>query len=179
MSAAFVVGHGVDLVDDHRLNIAQNRPALLRGQQDVQRLRRGHQNVRRTLQHRPPLVHQRVASADRGANLRHQEPALARHLKNFAERYFKVLLDVVAQRLQRRNVEDFSTVLKIARQCLPHQPINAGEKSGESLARTGGRGDQRGVTCQNVRPSLLLRLSRSAETLDEPIPDEGMGPSEG
>ena len=57
MRAALVVGDSVDLVDDHRLNMAQDGTAAIGGQQDVKRLRRGDQNVRRTLQHRAPLFH--------------------------------------------------------------------------------------------------------------------------
>ncbi len=82
-----------------------------------------------------------VASADRGANLRHQQPALARHLQNLAQRNFQVFLNVVAQRFQRRNVEDFRSVVEIARQRLPDQAINTGEKRSQRLARAGGRGD--------------------------------------
>ena len=133
MRAALVIRHGVDFIDDHGFDIAQNRAALLRGQQNVKRLRRGDQNMRRPLQHGPPLVHQGVAGADRGANLRHQQAALARHLQNFAKRHFEVFLDVVAQRLQRRDVEDFGAVLQIARQRLAHQPIDAGQKRGQRL----------------------------------------------
>ena len=96
MSAALVVGDGVDFVDDYGLDIPQNRPALLRCKQDVERFRRRDQNVRRTLQHSPALVHKRVAGADRGANLGHQQPTLARHLQDFPQRNFEVLLDVVA-----------------------------------------------------------------------------------
>ena len=111
MRPALVVGYGMNLVNDHGLNIPQNRPAFFRGQQDVQRLRRGYENVRRAFQHGPPLVHQGIAGADGCADLRHQEPALARHQKDFAERHFEVLLNVVAQRLQWRNVENLRPIL--------------------------------------------------------------------
>jgi hypothetical protein len=46
-------------------------------------------------------VHKGIAGADGSANLRHQQPAFTCHLQNLAERDFKVLLDVVAERLQR------------------------------------------------------------------------------
>jgi hypothetical protein len=113
-------------------------------------------------------VHQRVPGADRGTNLRHQQPAFARHLQNLAKRDFEVLLNIVAQRLQRRNIEDFGSVLKIARQRLAYQAINAGEKCGKSFAGAGGRRNQCGVARQNMRPSLLLRLGGCAEALDKP-----------
>ena len=163
MRAALVVGHGVDFVDDDGLDIAQNGAASFRRQQDVKRLRRGDQNVRRPLQHRAPLVHQRVAGADRRANLRHQQAALARHLKNLAQRHFEIFLNVVAQRLQRRDVKHFGAVVQIAGQRLADQAVDAGEKCGQSFAGTGGRGDQRGAPGKNVRPALLLGFGRRAE----------------
>ena len=174
--AALVVGDGVDFVHDDGLDIAQNRAALFRGQQDVERLGRGDQNVRRPLQHRPPLVHQRVAGADGGANLRHQQSALARHLQNLAERDFEILLDVVAQRLQRRDVENFSAVVQIAGQRLAHQAINAGKKCSQRFAGAGGRGDQRGASGEDMRPALLLRLGRRAELRGQTTPRRGDAP---
>ena len=71
MRPALVVGHSVDLIDNHCLDVAQNRAALVGRQQNVKRLGRGHENVRRPFQHGAPLRLQRVASAHRGENLRH------------------------------------------------------------------------------------------------------------
>ena len=171
--AALVVGHGVDFVDDDGFDIAQNRAALFRGQQNVERLGRRDQNVRRPLQHGPALMHQRVAGADRGANLRHQQAALARHLQNLAQRPFEIFLDVVAQRLQRRDIQHFGAVVQITRQRLAHQTINAGQKRGQRLAGAGGGGDERGAPGENVRPALLLGLGRRAELSDKPLRTSG------
>ena len=124
------------------------------------------------------LVHQRVAGAHGGADLRHQQAALARHLQNFAERNFEVLLDVVAERLERRDVEYFGAVLQISGERLADQTIDAGEKRRQRLAGSGGRGDQRGASRQDVRPALLLRFGRRAEALREPFLDERMRPGE-
>ena len=59
--AALVVGERVQLVDDDRAHGAEHLPAGLRGQQDVERLRRGHQDVRRDrgacARARPPACH--------------------------------------------------------------------------------------------------------------------------
>ena len=130
MHAALVVGDGVNLVHDHGFNIAQDGAALFRRQQDVKRLRRRDQNVGRALQHQPPVFCQRVAGAHRRADLRHEQPALARHLQNFAQRHFEVLLDVVAQGLERGDIENFRPVVQFARQGLAYQPVDAGEESG-------------------------------------------------
>ena len=174
--AALVVGDGVNFVHDDRLDVAQDGAAAVGGEQDVQRLRRGHQDVRRALEHLAPLFHQRVAGADGGANLRHQHAALGGQRQDFAQRAVEVLLDVVAQRLQRRDVEDFGAVVQRAVERFAHQAVNADEERRQRLARTGGRGDQRGTAGQNFGPALLLRLGRRTETREEPLGDERMRP---
>jgi hypothetical protein len=87
----------------------------------------------------------RVARAHGGADLRHQQPAIARHLQNFSERDFEILLDVVAERLERRDVENFGAVAQFARERLAHQPVNAGQEGGQRFARSSRSRDQRGV----------------------------------
>ena len=139
MRPALVVGDCVNFIHDDGLNIAQNGSTSFRSQQDVKRLRSGDQNVRRTLQHRAALVHQRVAGADGGTNLGHQQTAFARHLKNLAQRPFKIFLNVVAQRLQRGDVENLGAVVQISCQGLADQPVNTGQKRSQSFARTSRR----------------------------------------
>ena len=55
----------VDLVDDNRTNRPQHVAAALRREQEVQRLGRGHQDVRRRAQHRRPFGLGRVAGSNR------------------------------------------------------------------------------------------------------------------
>ncbi len=105
MGAALVVGDGVDLVHNHRLHRAKIFAALLRRQQNVERLRRSDQNVRRPLQHRAPLRGQGIAGAHRGADRRAQIAPLQRQLLNLAQRLLQILLHIVAERLQRRDVD--------------------------------------------------------------------------
>ncbi len=142
MRAALVVGDGVDFVHDHGANGAQQFPALSRREQNVERFRRGDQNVRRALLHREAVVDERVAGAHGGANFGHQEAALVGQLENFSQRDVQILLNVVAQRFQRRNVQDFGLIEQVAGERFAHQHVNAGEKCGERLAGTGGRADQ-------------------------------------
>ena len=96
---AFVVSDSVNLVDDHRAHIAQDRAALLGGEQDIERLRCGDQDMWRPLQHGAPLLREGIAGAHGSADLRHQNPALCCQSKNLAQRPFEVFLDVVSQGL--------------------------------------------------------------------------------
>ena len=74
--------------------------------------------MRRTFEHGPALVHKGVTGADRRANLRHHQAALSRPLQDFAKRNLQVLLDVIAECLQRRDVQNFRPVLKVSGESL-------------------------------------------------------------
>jgi hypothetical protein len=66
--AAFVISDGVDFIDDDGADVAQIVAALVRREQDVERFRRGDDDVRRTLEHEPALGLQRVPGADGSAD---------------------------------------------------------------------------------------------------------------
>ncbi len=77
MRTAFVISNGVDLIDNHRFNIAEQFAAALGGEQNVERFRRGDQDVRRRFQHPLSIRRGRIAGPDEGPNLRHQVAVLA------------------------------------------------------------------------------------------------------
>ena len=178
MRAAFVVCHGVYFIHNQGLNVAQQGAALLRRQQDVKRLGGRDEYVRRARQHCPALRHQGVAGAHGGADGRHQRPSLACQRGDFAQRDFQILANVVAQRLEGRNIKDFRAILEPTAQGLSNQPIDAGEERGRRLAGAGGRADQSGFACQNGRPALLLRFRGRAKPTREPLLNERMRPGE-
>ena len=69
VGAALVPGHRVDLVDDHRVRVLQHLPAALCREKDVERLRRGDEDVRRVRDHALPLGRRGVAGAHGGADV--------------------------------------------------------------------------------------------------------------
>src|SRR5256885_1173779 len=79
------------------------------------------------------------------------------------ERALEVFLDVVRQRLQRRDVDHLRLVGECAFDALPYQPIDRGKKRGQRLARPGWRGDQHVAALADCRPRLLLRAGRRRE----------------
>ena len=89
------LGDRVDLVDDHRLDAGEDL-AGARGEHQVERLGGGDQDVGRRFAHRPALFLAGVAGAqadrDVGADA--------------AQRRAQVALDVVGERLQRRDVDE-------------------------------------------------------------------------
>ena len=131
-----VVGDRMNLIHDHRSHVSQNLPALFRSQQNVKRLRRSHEDVRRTLQHLASFFGQRVACAHCGADFRHQHPAFRCQRENLAQRTFEIFLDVIPQRLERRDIQNLSPIHQVAFERLAHQPINTNQKCRQRFART-------------------------------------------
>jgi len=173
--AAAGADDGVDLVDDYRARGAQHLPAPLGGEQEVERLGGGHQDVRRGAEHRRALGLGGVAGAHRRGDPRRIEPHLLGDAPDALARLGEVLVDVGAQRLERRDVDHAHFV----RRRLTEQIVERDEKRRQGLARAGRRGDERVPAVANRRPSLILRGSRRAEGVREPRADDGMEVIEG
>ena len=86
MRAALVVGHGVNLVDDHGLDVAQDAAALLCRQAGCRATPASSPGCAADCAASPrdPSV-RRVARANGGANRRHQQSALAGQRLNLAQ----------------------------------------------------------------------------------------------
>ena len=142
------------LVDDQRLDRAQH-VAGLRGQHQVERLGRRDQDVGRILEDLASFLLRRVAGAHRDAHLRLQA----------GQRAAQVPLDVVVERLQRRDVEHAQALARRRA-----QPVERVEERGQGLARPGRRLDQHVGAARNRRPALDLRRRRPVEGALEPVP---------
>jgi hypothetical protein len=99
--AALVGGDRVDLVDDHGPRCPQHRPARLGAQEDVERLGRGHHDVRRPAPRAVALTLRRVAGPDPGPDLDLGQVELAQALADAGEGRLKITLDVVRESLER------------------------------------------------------------------------------
>ncbi len=119
VGASLVARQGVDLIDDHRARRAEDQAALLGGEQQVERLRGRHQDVRRLLDHGRALALGRVARARDGAQRRDKLAGLGGGVRDLGERLLEVAADVVGQRLQRRDVNDADLVLEAPVQGVP------------------------------------------------------------
>ena len=166
--------HRVDLVDDHRPDRAQHLAAAGGGQQQVQRLRCGDEDVRRRAEHRGALGGRRVAGTHRGRDPRRRESARDGKPRDARARLREVLVDVGAQRLQRRHVDDADLVGERRAHAVVHELVERGEERRERLARARRRGDQRVAPLANRRPAERLRARRLAERLREPLGDDWM-----
>ena len=163
MRATLVVGNGMDLVHDHGLDIAQQLAALFRREQNVQRLRSSDQNVRWGLEHPLPVGGRRIAGAHKSADLRHKEAALTGKASNLRQGTLQIRSNVVAEGFQRGDVNDLNLALELTGDSLVDEAINAGEKGSEGLTGSGRCRNEGRTSGKDVRPTLFLWLSGSAE----------------
>ncbi|MNZ53565.1 hypothetical protein D3C78_714450 [compost metagenome] len=170
VAAALAAGQRVDLVDDHAARPGQHRPPGLRAEQHVERFRRGDEDVRRLAAHRLALTLGGVAGAHRGADIHLRQARSFELVADASQRLFQVDADVVGQRLERRDVDHRRAIRQLAAMVQPfaHQFVDGGEESGERLARTGGRGDQRRTAVTDRRPGQFLGAGRRGEMAAEP-----------
>ena len=76
MRAAFVVGYGVDFVDDDGTDAAEVFAGLAGGEENIEGLGCSDEDVGRVAKHGGTLFGEGVASADSGADLRAEITAL-------------------------------------------------------------------------------------------------------
>ena len=170
VAAALGRRDGVDLVDDHRLDVGE-RLGGAGGEHQVERLRGGDEDVGRVAPHPGALLLRGVAGADRDVDVGADPP----------QRRDQVLLDVVGQRLERGDVDDPRAALglRLVRHPLGDQPVDPPEEGGERLARAGRGADQDVLAAGDRRPGLRLGVGRRLEGPRAPVSDGGSEGGEG
>src|SRR6185369_15656709 len=101
----------MDLVENERASRFQHPPSAFAGQQNVKRLRRGDNDVRRTLRHRGAFSSGRVAGANQGANVYLGQAEGLEFRLNSLQRDLEISLHVIAESFQWRDVDDVGGVV--------------------------------------------------------------------
>ena len=174
MRAALVRRDGVDLVDDHGPRRRQHPAAGFGAEQHVERLGRGHEDVRRLASHAGALVGRGIAGADQRADGDVGKAAESKLAPDPLERRFEIAVDVVRQRLERRDVDDMHGVRKPSVEPLADEVVDGGEEGGQRLARARRRGDQRMPPGLDRGPGVGLGRARAGKGALEPRRDGGM-----
>ena len=174
MRAAAGVDDGVNLVDDDRLDGPEHVPAALAGQQQEQRFRRRDQDVRRLPQHGCALGLCRIAGADRDGDAGCGDAGGLGVARDLAARHRQVLVNVRAERLERRHVHHADFVRQRRALAFAEQVVERREKRRERLAGSGRRRDERVAAGPNRLPALFLGRRRCAERFVEPACDYRM-----
>ena len=178
MGAAFVRRDGMDFVDDDRAGARQHGAPGFRAEQDVERLRRRHKDMRRAPAHLVALGRRRVAGAHPGADFDVRKPALTQPLADARQRRLEIAVDVVRQRLERRDIDNLGRVGQAAIEALPHEVVDCGEKGRKRLARSGRGGDEGMAPGLDRGPRLGLGRGRRGEAVGEPSGDRRMKETE-
>ncbi len=171
MSAALGSGNGVDLVDDHVLHAAQNLGCLAREDQ-IQRLGRRDQDVRRVANEMAPLIRGRVAGPDTDLDLRDGLAQVFGRETDARQRPPQVPLHVVDQCLERRDVQDADGArgrLRGRGFGFPRETVQAPQERGERLATARWRMDQGVASGGDAGPALGLRGRGALEGRPEPL----------
>ncbi len=176
MAAALRRGHRVNLVDDHRVRRRQHVAARPGAEQDVQRLRRRDDDMRRALSHLRALGLRRIAGAHEGPDLDFRQAHALQLGVDAGDRHFEVQPDVVRQRLQRRDIDDRSLIGQRPADLLAadHELVQRRHERGKRLAGSRRRSDQRVAAGLDRGPGLDLRRRRSGKCLLKPGDDCGM-----
>ncbi len=174
VGAAAGADHGVDLVDDHRPHGAQHLPAAIRGQEEIERLGGRDENVRRMPQHRGPRRRGRISRANGSGDARCGKSSLFGELPDPPPRFRKVLVDVGAERFQRRHVNDADLVRERTCEAFLEEVVDRRQERRERLAGSGRCGNQRVASFRNGRPAARLRRSRLADLCGKPLLNERM-----
>ena len=74
-----------------------------------------------------------IAGAHRHADLGHQQARRHRRVRDLRQRLLQVFLDVVAEGLQGRDIQDLGSVFQLTRERLLEQAIEAGQEGGQRL----------------------------------------------
>ncbi len=161
MGATLVVGHGVNFIDNDGARRAQHAPRAFSRQQNEERFGCRDQNVGRTLAHLLAFPHGRVAGAHGGADGREENSLFGGQRGDFGERRIQILADIVAERFERRDVDDGGFIGKRTVARGPDEAVQADQERRERFAGSGGGGDQDVVSGADFGPSEDLRFGRS------------------
>src|SRR6476661_2034559 len=116
--------------------------------------------MRRIAEHRLPLGLRRVACANGGANWQFTEAGFYGQCTDFAQGGLQISLDIIAQGLERRDVNHLDAIGELALEPLVKEPIDTDEKRRQRLSRAGWCGDKRMLSDRDFRPAAGLRLRR-------------------
>ncbi len=165
VGSALGAGHGVDLVDDHGLDVAQALAGLA-GQHQEQRLGGRDQDVGRRARQGATLRGRGVTRPDADTDLRQPGAEALGGLPDADEGRAQVALDVDGKGLEGGDVEHARAGGVGCR--LGEKSIDGPEERRQRLART-GRGDhERVLTPRDRVPRAVLRRGRLGEGRLEP-----------
>ena len=173
MRPALRAGDGVDLVDDDVLDAAQDLAGRA-GQHQVERFGGRDQDVRRAAGDLAPVLGRRVAGPAGDRDVGHGLAEALRGQGDAGQRGAQVALDVVGQRLERRDVQDADGAGRLAggrRARVRGEPVEGPEERGQGLAAPRRGVDERVLAAGDRLPAAGLGVGGRLEAGPEPVTD--------
>ena len=133
VTPALVTHERVDLVDDDGAHAAQEGARTIGGEHQIQRLGGRDEHVRRTAHDGGARRSRSIPGPQGGTDGWRREAELHRRRADAFQRDLEVLLNVAAQRLERRDIDDLDAATEGSRQCILDEAIEAGEECGQGL----------------------------------------------
>jgi hypothetical protein len=152
----------VNLVHDHHAHVGEHPATPGARQQDVERFRRRDQDVRSLSQHPRACRGGSIPGANRDTNFGKHRAGLLEPLPEIRQRPLEIPLDVVVERLERRDVENANGIGQRLGESVDDEGVELPQKGGQGLARAGRRENQRVAATRDRRPTLPLGLARRA-----------------
>jgi hypothetical protein len=177
--AAFVVGYGVDLIDDDSVDAAEMFARFAGSEEDIEGLGGGDEDVGRITEHGGTLFGEGVAGADGGAYLGAEIAALHCELLDLGKGGVEIFLHIVGEGFERADVDDLSARRELTGERRTEELVDADQKRCESFSGAGGGGDEGSIAGENAGPAVGLRLGGAAEFAEEPLDCDGVCPGEG
>ena len=174
MAAAAVAGEGVDFVDDDGVDLAQGFAGALGGEHQVEGFGGGDEDVGRAGDEGAAAGGLGVAGAEADADVGEVNTALLGELADGGEGGLEVALDVVAEGLEGRDVDDAGDGVEALRLAAADELVDADEEGGEGFAGAGGGGDEGVAAGADGGPGGGLGIGGSLEGGAEPGGYEGM-----
>ena len=124
--------------------------------------------MRRLFRHARALTRRCITGANGDPDIDRRIALQVQLLCDAVERLLEIFLDIVAQRLERRHVENLHAVGQLAFQTALKKHVDGGIECSKRLTAAGRRGYKCMPPCPDLRPRLDLCLRRLSETRLEP-----------
>ncbi len=178
VGAALVVGDGVDLVDDDGAHVGEVLARAGGGEQEVEGLRGGDEDVGRVAQHARSLGWEGVTGADAGADGRAKKATGGGELLDLGQGAVEIFLHIVGEGLERGDVDDLGGGRERAGDGKAEKLVDGDEEGRQRLTGASGCGDECGIASEDGGPALDLGLGGGAEFGEEPLLHDGVCPGE-
>lgn len=174
VAASFVFGEGVDFVDDDCLDVAHVLSALLGGEHEEEGFGGCDEDMGWLLCQLGAFVRRGIAGAEADSNGLEVVAEVFSGLGDFFKGADQVLVHVVGQRAQGRDVDDVQVRFERSLQLSAEESVDEGEEGGEGFSGAGWGRDEDAFTSSDQGPALDLRVGRGGEAGGEPSLDDGV-----